>query len=332
MTKYNCVLTNLKNFTDNINNDIINIITENEQLQNIINELNIKIKSYEKELVTIQDDYDNLKKVSYITSLNKQLHDKNNYIAILESQLNKYKNSKIIDNIDDLNILPTKTKKKQNKTSNNLENIVQKIIPENIVQEIILENNNLIITPEIIVQDITENNNLIITPEIIVQDITENNNLIITSEIIVQDITENIIKKKKKHKSKTQVVEPLIEPPIEPSIEPPIEPSIEPSIEPPIEPSIEPPIEPSIEPPIETEQTVNNNVKLENIIKKKHKKVSNDNFNPEDFEEVNGFELLIYKKTYYLRDLETNELYDILNNKQNNVVGLVNSKGKINFV
>ncbi len=265
MTKYNCVLTNLKNFTDNINNDIINIITENEQLQNTIKELNIKIDSYEKELVIIQENYDNLKKVSYITSLNKQLHDKNNYIAILESQLNKYKNNKIIDNIDETNILLTKNKKKQNKTSNNL-----------------------------------ENNNSIITPEVIIQDITENNNLIITPEVIVQDITENIIKKKKKHKSKTQVVEPSIEP--------------------------------SIEPLIDTEQIVSDHIELENIIKKKHKKVSNDNFNPEDFEEVNGFELLIYKKTYYLRDLETNELYDILNNKQNNVVGLVNSKGKINFV
>ena len=285
MTKYNCVLTNLKNFTDNINNDIINIITENEQLQNIIKELNIKIKSYEKDLVTIQEDYDNLKKVSYITSLNKQLHDKNNYIAILESQLNKYKNNKIIDNIDDTNILLTKNKKKQNKISNNL------------------ENNNSIITPEIIVQDITENNNSIITPEIIVQDITENN-----------------IKKKKKHKSKTQVVET--------SLETPIETPIETSLETPIE----TPIEAVIETPIKTEQIVSNNVELENIIKKKQKKVSNDNFNPEYFEEVNGFELLIYKKTYYLRDLETNELYDILNNKQNNVVGLVNSKGKINFV
>ena len=280
MTKYNCVLTNLKNFTDNINNDIINIITENEQLQNTINELNIKINSYEKELITIQDDYDNLKKVSYITSLNKQLHDKNNYIAILESQLNKYKNNKIIDNTNDLNILPTKNKKKQNKISNNLETIVQ--------------------------------------------DITENNNLIITPEIVVQDITENIIKKKKKHKSKTQVIEPIetpLETPLETQIDTPLETQIETQV-------VEPLIEPLIDPPIEPEQIV----ELENIIKKKHKKVSNNNFNPEDFEEVNGFELLIYKKTYYLRDLETNELYDILNNKQNNVVGLVNSKGKINFV
>ena len=164
-----------------------------------------------------------------------------------------------------------KNKKKQNKTSNNLETIVQ---------------------------DITENNNLIITPEIVVQDITENN-----------------IKKKKKHKSKTQVVEPLEIP-----------------IEIPIETPMNALIEAAIETPTEAEQTINNNVKLENIIKKKQKKVSNNNFNPEDFEEVNGFELLFYKNTYYLRDLETNELYDILNNKQNNIVGLVNSKGKINFV
>jgi hypothetical protein len=279
MTKNNCVLTNFKNFTDNINNDIINIITENDQLHNTINELNNKIDNYKNELKLIQDDYDNLKKVSYITSLNKQLHDKNNYIIILESQLNKYKNSKIIDDID----IPSIKNKKKHK-----DNIIQDTTPDNIIQDT---------TPDNIIQDTT--------PDNIIQDTTPDNIIqeTIPDNIIQETIPDNIIKKKKKHKSKTQVVESDI--------------ILENSTE----------IEQKVNTPIETHDNINNEIK-----KKKHKKVSNDDFNPEHFEDINGFELLLYKKTYYLRDLETNELYDIINNKQNNIVGLVNSKGKINFV
>jgi len=54
-------------------------------------------------------------------------------------------------------------------------------------------------------------------------------------------------------------------------------------------------------------------------------------FDPDNFEEVNGFELLVYKKNYYFRDLETNELYDIDDNKPSKIVGLINSKGKPKF-
>ena len=52
-------------------------------------------------------------------------------------------------------------------------------------------------------------------------------------------------------------------------------------------------------------------------------------FDPEEFEEVNGYELLVYKKNYYLRDLETDELYSIQSNKPDKVVGLINNKGKV---
>lgn len=52
-------------------------------------------------------------------------------------------------------------------------------------------------------------------------------------------------------------------------------------------------------------------------------------FDPEEFEEINGYELLVYKKNYYLRDLETDELYSIQSNKPNKVVGLINNKGKV---
>lgn len=54
-------------------------------------------------------------------------------------------------------------------------------------------------------------------------------------------------------------------------------------------------------------------------------------FDPDNFEEINGYELMLYKKNYYLRDLETNELYNIVNNEPNIVVGFINNKGKPKF-
>ena len=66
--------------------------------------------------------------------------------------------------------------------------------------------------------------------------------------------------------------------------------------------------------------------------KKKSKKVNEENeFNPEEFEDINGYELIVYKSVYYLRDLETNELYNIKNYQLNQVVGLINSKGRVKF-
>ena len=53
--------------------------------------------------------------------------------------------------------------------------------------------------------------------------------------------------------------------------------------------------------------------------------------NPDDFEDINGFELMVYKKNYYLRDLETNEVYDILDKQPNKVVGFITSKGRMKF-
>lgn len=52
-------------------------------------------------------------------------------------------------------------------------------------------------------------------------------------------------------------------------------------------------------------------------------------FNPDNFEDINGYELLVYKKNHYLRDMETNELYDIENNKPNKIIGLITEKGKV---
>lgn len=73
---------------------------------------------------------------------------------------------------------------------------------------------------------------------------------------------------------------------------------------------------------------VNFNIENKDVKDKKKKKEILD-FDPENFEEINGYELLCYKKRYYLRDLETSEIYDILNNQPNVIVGLLTSSGKI---
>jgi hypothetical protein len=66
---------------------------------------------------------------------------------------------------------------------------------------------------------------------------------------------------------------------------------------------------------------------VEEVLPKKEE----EEFNPDDFEEINGYELILYKKIYYLRDLETNELYNIVNNNPDKVVGFINNKGKPKF-
>jgi hypothetical protein len=81
------------------------------------------------------------------------------------------------------------------------------------------------------------------------------------------------------------------------------------------------------------EEPVVENLESEKPKKKNGKKTQQeeDDFDPENFEDVNGYELIVYKGGYYLRDLETNELYDIKNNGPNQVVGLINSKGRVKF-
>lgn len=55
-----------------------------------------------------------------------------------------------------------------------------------------------------------------------------------------------------------------------------------------------------------------------------------EEFDVNNFEDINGYELMAYKKKYYLRDLETNEVYDIENGKPNNIIGII-TNGKIRF-
>ena len=83
------------------------------------------------------------------------------------------------------------------------------------------------------------------------------------------------------------------------------------------------------EPVVEIKKEPVVEIKKEPVVK--IKKEINTEFNIDNFEDVNGFELIFYKKIYYLRDLETNELYDIVDYKPGKIIGLLNSKGKIKF-
>jgi hypothetical protein len=65
-------------------------------------------------------------------------------------------------------------------------------------------------------------------------------------------------------------------------------------------------------------------------VKKGKKKVID--FDPDEFEDINGYELTLYKKVYYLRNLETNELYSIDNNDVGEKVGYITSGNKVKML
>ena len=194
---------------------------ENEELKLQISDLttkeshnNLLLEKYEKEneeyknkINTLEEDNTNFKKVSFVQSMNKQLTEKINYITILESQIQKYKNK----------------------------------------DEIILE--------------VKQNSSVKESKE---ESVKEN---------VKESVKESNNKSKKKKEDK---------------------------------------IEDKIE---------NKNIK---------EKYSNESeFNPDEYEDINGYELLCYKKKYYLRDLETSEIYDINDYKPNKVVGLITKGGKM---
>jgi predicted RNase H-like nuclease (RuvC/YqgF family) len=81
---------------------------------------------------------------------------------------------------------------------------------------------------------------------------------------------------------------------------------------------------------LENQLKKNKNEKLEYI--QKIKKLENEKLN-NDLEsiEINGYELLLYKNNYYLKNNNTNELYNIKNKKPDKIVGIINSSGKVKF-
>lgn len=87
------------------------------------------------------------------------------------------------------------------------------------------------------------------------------------------------------------------------------------------------------------EQNNKSKKKKEDKVENKEEKIEEKNikekysneteFNPDEYEDINGYELLCYKKKYYLRDLETSEIYDINDYKPNKIVGLITKGGKM---
>lgn len=258
-----------------ISNQLNSLINENSKLkeemkeliethQNKCDELNQTKNKYDKEIKDQKEELVRLTKISLIQQYDKQLKEQNEYIKIIETQLEKYKNS---SKSQLLKIVPTVQVDSQvykDALNNNLESKVA---------------NNLY----------TEKSDLPI-----------NNN----------DVNNH--KQKKGKKTKSEIVENNEQ------------------------------TQELFEPVLEQELTNNDCISK----KKKKQKYVEDNVNEvqynlhsnlednnelDNLEDINGYELTLYKKSYYLRDLETNELYDIENNKPNHVVGLINSKGRVKF-
>lgn len=57
--------------------------------------------------------------------------------------------------------------------------------------------------------------------------------------------------------------------------------------------------------------------------------VEEKEFDPDNFEEIEGYELIMYKKNYYLKDLENLTIHTIINDTVGDEVGYINSSGKI---
>ena len=52
-------------------------------------------------------------------------------------------------------------------------------------------------------------------------------------------------------------------------------------------------------------------------------------FDPDNFEDIEGYELIMYKNNYYLKDLENLTIHTIIDNNIGDDVGYINSSGKI---
>jgi hypothetical protein len=67
-------------------------------------------------------------------------------------------------------------------------------------------------------------------------------------------------------------------------------------------------------------------------VKSKEEEFKTYEFNIDDYEELDCYELIKYKNIYYLKESTTNNVYNILNNKPYLHVGTINSKGKVVLV
>ena len=302
----------LETLINNQNNQIDNLIKENTNLKEIVDGFNKQVKElnfkYDRdmellsnELKTKQEELSSLTKVSYIQQINKQLSEKTNYCLILESQIDKlrreqnqpYQPNPVIEKLArkaaDVEAELKVQKEESEKAKLNVGKKARKQAPDAVEQ---VEETSV---KEIITADDEENETVQLKKD------KKSKKLAEEQVNVIEEIEHGEQKKGKKTKKQLVIDE-------------------EPETIVPETPVPETPV-------IEIEQPKKN---------KKSKKVvveqlpdPDTEFNPDNFEDLNGFELLMYKANYYLRDLETSELYDIDTNKPGKIVGLINGKGKV---
>ena len=301
---------------NNQNNQIENLTKENTGLKELVDGLNKQIRElnfkYDKdmellsnELKAKQEELSSLTKVSYIHQINKQLVEKTNYCQILESQLDKLRREQ------NQPIQPNPVIERLAKKAADAEAEVKAQKEESEKAKLNVGKKARKQAIDAVEQDVPD----IITIQ--VPDIVEEKPI---SEIPITVENETVQPKKGK-KSKKQLVHD--EEPEETIV--PEEPIVVP------EPIV---VHETIVPETIVPETI---VEIEQPKKNKKSKkiveeqlpITDTKFNPDNFEDLNGFELLMYKSNYYLRDLETSELYDITGNKPGKIVGLINGKGKV---
>jgi len=246
-----------------------------KKLQSEIDSMNLELKQKNEEI-------NNFSKFSIIQKVNKQLEEKNNYIQILESQIEKVRKNKVEP-------ISPKIAQSDETVDDPFKKSKNKIIDER--SEKLIESTNEKETVEETVND-----------------------------IIIETVTESIVKDSKGETIKEPVDDAIIET-VKESLEEPIKkPKKKNKI---IEEQIEEPTKLEVKEHID--ETVKKSKKKDRMIEE----FRNDTFNPEIFNEINGYQLIIYKKKYYLRDLETNQLYDIDDYKPNKIVGIYTINGKV---
>jgi hypothetical protein len=260
-----------------------------KKLQSEIDSKNIELKQKNEEI-------NNFAKFSIIQKVNKQLEERNNYIQILESQIEKIRKYKV-EPISPKIVQSEEITEEPNKKYKN------KIIDEKSEELVVGQ------VEETIIESSKE-----LLEETIIVTVKEQ-----VEESVEESINEQVEEPIKKSRKKNKIIEEPIEEPVEEQIKEQIKEQIEEQIIKPKNKINEEQIEIIIEEPVKKS-------------KKKDKMIEefrNDIFNPDIFNEINGYQLIIYKKKYYLRDLETNQLYDIDNYKPNKVVGIYTINGKV---
>ena len=246
------LINNLQNTISDQQLEITKLSSSLETIDNKyleqIKKLNLDLETKTQELKQKNEELKNFAKFSIIQKVNKQLEEKNNYIQILESQLEKNRK----------NVSPVSPKKQE---TNDIE--LTKTIEENIIKE---------------PKEKSGKKKNIIDDEINEEPKEKSGK---KKNIIDDEINEE---PKEKTGKKKNIIEDDI-----------------------------------------NEEPKEKTGKKKNIIEE----FRNDTFNPDNFTEINGYQLMMYKKIYYLRDLETNQLYNIENYKPNIVAGIYTINGKV---